>query len=215
VVGRAGFVETLDAIAATWDGWIEVGRPLADERWRAPTRCPGWDVAAVYAHVSVFPTALAGPVPQVPADAGDIARMTAVDILRGFNQPGGVAETMADTVADAAVQDAATHTRDTVISRFSRDGREALARIRTADPATSIPWPGSRRLTTLAEALRIVLMESVVHLLDVLRALDLPPRIPDPALRGTVQLLSELASAVDFVEAATGRSATSPLPVLR
>jgi hypothetical protein len=54
-----------------------------------------------------------------------------------------------------------------------------------------------------------------VHLLDVQRALDHPPVVPTPALQDTVQLLAELAPAVEFIEAATGRSACSPLPVLR
>jgi hypothetical protein len=66
----------------------------------------------------------------------------------------------------------------------------------------------------LVEALRIVLLEATVHLLDVQRALDLPPDVPPEALRETSLLLAEIAPAVEFVEAATGRSARSPLPVL-
>jgi len=54
-----------------------------------------------------------------------------------------------------------------------------------------------------------------VHLLDIQRALDHPPVVPKPALQDTVQLLAELAPAVELIEAATGRSTHSPLPVLR
>jgi hypothetical protein len=68
---------------------------------------------------------------------------------------------------------------------------------------------------TLVEALRLVLMEATVHLLDVQRALDHPPAVPPEALRDTVQLLAEVAPPIDFIEAATGRSTHSPLPVLR
>jgi hypothetical protein len=71
------------------------------------------------------------------------------------------------------------------------------------------------RVITLVEALRIVLMEATVHLLDLQRALDHPPVVPMQALQETVHLLAELAPAVEFVEAATGRSTHSPLPVLR
>ncbi|MGH4007470.1 MAG: hypothetical protein ACRDTH_04765 [Pseudonocardiaceae bacterium] len=58
-------------------------------------------------------------------------------------------------------------------------------------------------------------MEATVHLLDIQRALDHPPVVPPPALQATVQLLAELAPAIELIEAATGRSTHSPLPVLR
>jgi hypothetical protein len=58
-------------------------------------------------------------------------------------------------------------------------------------------------------------MESVVHLLDVLHALGRAPEVPADGLRETVHLLAEVAEPVSFVEAATGRSVGSPLPVLR
>jgi hypothetical protein len=67
----------------------------------------------------------------------------------------------------------------------------------------------------VVEALRIVLTEATVHLLDVQRALGRPPTVPSPALKDTVQLLAEVAPAVEFIEAAAGRSSHSPLPVLR
>ena len=54
-----------------------------------------------------------------------------------------------------------------------------------------------------------------MHLLDVLDGLGRAPDVPAEALRETAHLLADLADPVAFVEAATGRSATSPLPVLR
>jgi hypothetical protein len=39
--------------------------------------------------------------------------------------------------------------------------------------------------------------------------------VPPLALKDTVLVLAELAPAVEFIEAATGRSTHSPLPVLR
>jgi hypothetical protein len=56
---------------------------------------------------------------------------------------------------------------------------------------------------------RIVLLEATVHLLDVQRALDHPPLVPSPALKDTAQLVAEVAPAVEFIEAATGRSTHS------
>jgi hypothetical protein len=65
------------------------------------------------------------------------------------------------------------------------------------------------------EALRIVVLEATVHLLDVQRALGHPPAVPAQALQDTAQLLTELTPAVELIEAATGRSTQSPFPVLR
>ena len=56
---------------------------------------------------------------------------------------------------------------------------------------------------------------TVVHLLDVLHGLGRDPRVPGSGLREVVHLLAEIAEPVVFIEAATGRSVRSPLPVLR
>jgi hypothetical protein len=68
---------------------------------------------------------------------------------------------------------------------------------------------------TLNEVLRIAVMEAGVHLLDLQRALGQPPEVPAYALAVTVRLLAEVAPAVEFIEAATGRTQTMPLPVIR
>lgn len=140
--------------------------------------------------------------------------MTAREILRRFNTPDGVAHSMAATVADRAVSEAAC-TRRELVDRFSVHGPRALRGLRQAKATVVVPWPSSGGVVTLVEALRIVLLEATVHLLDVQRALGHPPVVPTPALQDTVQLLAELVPAVEFVEAATGRSTHSPLPVLR
>jgi hypothetical protein len=67
----------------------------------------------------------------------------------------------------------------------------------------------------LSEGLRIVLLEATVHLLDIQRALGQPPELPGTALAHTASLLAEVAPGVELIEVATGRSATSPFPVLR
>lgn len=78
-----------------------------------------------------------------------------------------------------------------------------------------MPWPAAGVVVPLVEGVRIILMESVVHLLDVLDALDLPTEIPGHAVRGTAALLAEVADPLAVVAAATGRTAASPFPVLR
>lgn len=206
------YLGRLDALEQIWQVWAQLGADLTEEQWSTVTRCPGWDVAAVYAHYSAFPLNLS-TLPLSP-DGAIGQPVTAVEILRRFNAPDGVAHTMAETTADQAVADAAAHTRRELVDRFSVHGPRALQRLRHTEPTAAGHWPHSGAVITPVEALRIVLLEATVHLLDIQRALDHPPAVPTPALRDTVQLLAELAPAVELIEAATGRSTQSPLPVL-
>ncbi|MGH3672482.1 MAG: maleylpyruvate isomerase family mycothiol-dependent enzyme [Pseudonocardiaceae bacterium] len=178
-----------------------------------PTRCPGWDVACLYAHVSVFPLVMSAPPPVLNGPVGE--PLTAVEVLRRFNAPGGVATTMAKTVADAAVTEAAEHTRAQLVDRFTVQGSRALHGLRKTEPTTVVPWPASDGVMTLVEALRIVLIEATVHLLDVQRALDHPPAVPVQALQHVAAFLAAMVDPVEFIEGATGRTSIPVLPVLR
>ena len=202
----------LDALEQTWRVWTELGEGLTEDQWFTATRCPGWNVAALYAHHSAFPRDMSALLPLSDA-VGD--PVTAAELVRRFNAPEGVAHTMAETVGDQAVSDAAEHSRKDLIDRFSVHGPRALQRLRQVAATLVVPWHTSGAVIMLVEALRIVLLEATVHLLDVQRALGHPPVVPPPALRDTAQLLAELAPAVELIEAATGRSTHSPLPVLR
>jgi len=199
----------IDALEAVWRRWAEVGAGLTEAEWSTPSRCAGWDVAALFAHVGVFPHA----VPDAP-EADGREPVSAVDILRGFNAPSGVAHSMATQVEDRAVALAAQVGRPGLVAFFAQAGPRGIAALRERPADGLLLWPASG-VTTWGEATRIVLLESTVHLLDVLDALGRAPDVPAAALRGTAHLLAELADPVAFVEAATGRSASSPLPVLR
>lgn len=201
----------LDALEQTWQIWAELGAGLTEEQWSTTSRCPRWDVAALYAHASAFPRDLNAALPPLNAVGEPV---TAAALLRRFNAADGLAHTMAETAADLAVSDAADHTRRELVDRFSVHGPGALQLLRLAEATRIVPWPHSGALITLVEAIRIVIFEATVHLLDVQRALGHAPAVPLPALKDTAQLLAELAPAVEFIEAATGRSAQSPLPVL-
>lgn len=204
------YLDRLDALEQTWQVWAQLGDDLTEEQWSTATRCPGWDVAAVYAHHSAFPLALSTLPPPPDSPVGEL--VTAVELLRRLNAPDGVAHTIAKTVADQAVSQAAAHTRRELVDRFSVHGPRALHKLRQTKATAAGPWPHSDALITPVEALRIVLLEATVHLLDIQRALDHPPVVPKPALQDTVQLLAELAPAAELIEAATGRSTHSPLP---
>ena len=209
---RDVYLSRLAALDGIWRLWGEVGAGLTEAEWSAATRCPGWDVAALYAHHSGFAVALSAGPPAVEGSAAE--PLTAVEVLRGFNAEGGVAHSMAPAVADAAVADAASVTRAQLVDRFVAHGPDAVRQLRQAEPGTLVPWPVAGAVPVV-EALRIVLLEATVHLLDLLRALDRSPDVPPEALRETAQLLAEVAPAIELIEAATGRAAESPLPVLR
>jgi uncharacterized protein (TIGR03083 family) len=209
---RDVYLNRLAALDDMWRLWGETGAGLTELEWTASTRCDGWDAAALYAHHSGFPVALSAAPPAVEGQAGE--PLTAVEVLRGFNATGGVAHSMARAVADAAVADAASVTRAQLVERFLVHGAAAVRQLRQAEPGTLVPWPVAG-LVPVVEALRIVLLEATVHLLDLLRALDRAPALPPEALRETAQLLAEVAPPVALIEAATGRTADSPLPVLR
>jgi hypothetical protein len=141
--------------------------------------------------------------------------LTAAEILRRFNVREGAAHTMAETVARRARDDADRLSPEELTRRFSSVANQAVNALSNAQPDMLVTWPRTDGVVALQEAVRIVLLESVVHLLDVLRALGRVPALDERALREAAALLAELAPPVELIEAATGRSPTSPLPLLR
>src|SRR5699024_7402923 len=116
-LASAGYERRIGALELVWRRWAAVGAELSEAQWSQLTRCPEWDVAALYAHVGMFPAALIEP-PPMPADSiGDM--VTAVEILRGFNAAGGVADEMATQVAEAAIGTANARTRADLIAMYA------------------------------------------------------------------------------------------------
>jgi uncharacterized protein (TIGR03083 family) len=206
----------LDALEQTWQVWSQLGGSLSEAQWSAASRCPGWDVACLYAHHSQFLLAMSAPPPPAPQVSQVSGQpQSAVQVLRAFNAVGEVASTAAPAIADQAAREAAQHQPAELVQRFTEFGPVVIRRLRTARPDLVVPWPPTPSGVLLSEGLRIVLLEATVHLLDVQRALGLPPELPDTALAHTASLLAEVAPGVELIEVATGRSATSPFPVLR
>jgi uncharacterized protein (TIGR03083 family) len=200
----------VDALEQTWSEWARVGSELSEQDWHRPTRCAPWHVAQLYAHHSSFPVVLASP-----ATTDEKAPpVTAAEVLRGFNAPGGEAHTMASAVAERAATVSTKHASAELVERFAVNAPRAIAALRAADPGQPVPWVDY--VVPLAEVTRIALLEATVHLLDLQRALEQTPTVPDAALRETAVLLAEIAPAVEFIESATGRApAAPPLPVIR
>lgn len=204
------YAARVDALEQTWSEWARIGSELTEPDWRRPTRCAPWQVAQLYAHHSSFPVVLASPTTTDQS----ATPINAADVLRRFNAPGGEAHTMAPAVAERAATVSAEHPPAELVERFTSTGPRAIATLRSADPAQPMPWVDN--VVTLAEAVRIAVLEATVHLLDLERALDRTPTVPDIALRETARLLAEIAPAIEFIESATGRApAMPPLPVIR
>jgi uncharacterized protein (TIGR03083 family) len=203
--------EALDVLAPTWARWAEIGAGLDAEQWKAPSRLPGWDVHALYGHHGQFPLAL-----LILANStmdGPLTWSKASDVLASFNQPAGLAETMAPAVQGSAIANAeATSTAD-LLAQFAVQGPESIAAAR-ASGEHLVDYFG-HGVVWFASAVKIMIVEAVVHGLDVVRALDIEPDFPSDAVALTRDILAAVAPPVDFIEAATGRSAEPVLPVLR
>jgi hypothetical protein len=135
-------------------------------------------------------------------------------MLRRFNEPGGAATRLAPKVEEQARGVADATPIDDLVRRFTDDAPATIAAVRDAGPVV-IDYFGHATLA-LSEALRLGILEATVHLLDLLRALDASPTVPEAGMRTTVALLAEAAPELDFVEAATGRtSGATVFPVIR
>ena len=197
------------------DAWRWWGATLADldaDAWEAPTRLPGWDVAALVAHHSGFVRGLrylaSNPVDAEPATG------SARDMLRRFNAHGGVATAEADDIAEHARRSAASISHHELVALFTEAASVAVATAAEAGPIV-IDFLGSGTFP-LAEAMSIGILEAVVHGLDLAGAVGVPvASIPQTPMEHTVRLLASMAEPVPFIEAATGRSSVLVLPVLR
>lgn len=204
---------TLENLATAWQAWAELGAGLAEQQWERPTRLHGWRVADVYAHHAAWPVMVAALCQAAPVDTPP-AFADAAALLAMFNAPGGVVETASDLSRDQAIAAARSHTREELVDGFRVAAPAVLAAAQDADRRIQY---GPFGAIALREALRVGLMEAVVHYLDLARALGLP--VPGPvggeALREVVVLLAQVADPLAFVERATGRTTSDVLPVVR
>jgi hypothetical protein len=197
-------------LTEVWDAWARRCRDLTSDQWATPTRCRPWDVHALAAHVVPDPAQLAqltGSAVAAPAAVDDAA-----ELLRRFNQPGGVAHTMAGLVAEQAVASRRALPTGEIASRFEACRGLAAANDTPGDTVLAHPVVGR---VTLAVVTELALMEAVVHHLDLVAAVggDLAPA---PAVAAVRDLLIAIPDAAGAVEALTGRAPLDGvIPVLR
>ncbi|KUH99294.1 maleylpyruvate isomerase N-terminal domain-containing protein [Mycobacterium sp. IS-3022] len=197
-------------LADAWDRWAHRCAQLTAQEWAAPTRCAGWDVAALLAHVTPEPAMF-----DRFADAvigGPAAVTDAAVLLRRFNEPDGVANTNAESLAEAAASEAAGLTPQAASDRFTECTQILRATPMPADIVIAYPFIGS---TTLAVVAETALMEATVHLLDLADAVGgVEPSTE--ALTATRDLLIAVPDPTAAVEVLAGRSTPeAAVPAIR
>lgn len=202
--------DRLTILATLWSAWARHGQAMTPEQWQRPTRLGDWDVRSLYTHAATwprrFPTLLERVTDTPPTHD------TAAALLREFNRPGGVAHTRREQIAAAAREDAAAHPVEQAVDQFRHTGPRAIETARRLGPV-AVDY-GGHAILPLAEAVSIGVMEATVHLLDLQRALGVPPDVPADGLRHTVAVLVDMAPSVDLIEVATGRGTAKVFPVL-
>ena len=203
--------DRLTTLELLWAAWEQHGQALS--AGAVATTDPAWrldraDAVRPRGRMAVWALAPGWQVREAPP-----THATAAALLGDFNRPDGIASGQADQVAAGAREDAATYTAAQLIQQFAVAGPWAIATARQLGPVV-VDYFG-RALLRLDEAVSIGILEATVHLLDLQRALGVPPDVPAAGVEHTVALLAEMAPPLDFIELATGRSSVALFPVLR
>ncbi|MGC8513015.1 MAG: maleylpyruvate isomerase family mycothiol-dependent enzyme [Acidimicrobiales bacterium] len=172
-----------------WASLSVLGATISDDEWNLPTPCPGWDVAAQYAHMIGTESSLLGrPGPEAPAPAPPHVR----------NQIGGLNEAWVASLASAR--------RSEVLERFAEvtaARREALSSMSEEDFSRS-SW------TPVGEAdyrrfMQIRVFDCWVHEQDIRDALGRPGHVTGPAVE---QSIDEIVRAAGYVVGKLGQAPT-------
>ncbi|WP_433611671.1 maleylpyruvate isomerase family mycothiol-dependent enzyme [Prescottella agglutinans] len=209
-VGVSDFEQDRDLLIRLWRMWAKRAAELSDEQWTAETRLPGWTVRDVYVHVT--PDVMIAML-AAPAADGDAKITSAAEMLRIFNADPAEAEPLHAQLAEMVRQLAADVDRGTIVERFDTELPEAFGRLTGLSRDTVIPHPILESVS-LGAFLDMAIMEATIHWLDVVDAVGGPE--PEPlALERARDVLAAVADPLTFVEAASGRSASQVLPVMR
>jgi uncharacterized protein (TIGR03083 family) len=207
---RPESTRTRELLADAWERWARRCEKLTRDQWSTPTRCAGWDVRALVAHLCPDPAMFETFNNAVVDEAAEVT--DGAEMLRRFNEPGGVAHTSADDLAERAVADAGHLSADSAVDRFSRCARIVRATPMPHQTVIHYPVVGSTTLAVIAE---VALMEATVHLLDLADAVGGIEPSGD-ALAVTRDLLIRIPNPATAVDVLSGRiDPDSALPVVR
>jgi uncharacterized protein (TIGR03083 family) len=197
-------------LSTCWRDWAARLNQLDSPAWLLPTRCGDWTVHHLAAHVAPDPSVLAGlesVASSTPAKVDDAA-----DLLRRFNQPGGIAHELAAAVAEQARLSASLRQKEQLIEWFSASAAYVDAAQLDMTAAAPHPVVDSVTVEVLAE---VSLMEATVHLLDLIAAVGGPAPSAD-AIAATQDLLLRVADPIRVIEVAAGRvRCESVFPAIR
>jgi uncharacterized protein (TIGR03083 family) len=202
--------DDLPVLAALWRSWADVGQALGPSDWTRPTRCEGWDVAALYAHVSQGVSGLSAlAARRRPVEKPDHADAAAV--IAALKPGPDAAARLAERNAAHAREDAASVGPAALIARFRVDGPAAVAAAEEAADAFVDYF--RHGVVPMSAAVTIRLAEATIHLLDLRDALGGRGELPPGALSRTAQFLLSMTPLEKFVELATGRGEHVIFPV--
>jgi uncharacterized protein (TIGR03083 family) len=169
-----------DQLDEVWSSLGDLGATISDDEWNLATPCPGWDVAAQYAHMIGTESSLLGrPTPDAVAETLPHVR----------NQIGAMNEAWVASLASAG--------RHEVLERF----REVTAARSEALRAMSEEDFSRPSWTPVGEAdyrrfMQIRVFDCWVHEQDIRDALSRPGHVTGPAVE---QSLDEIVRAAGYV----------------
>jgi uncharacterized protein (TIGR03083 family) len=202
-VGRA---DDVDLLASLWTCWHRAGTRLSGAAWTDASRLGDWSVRELYAHVGRGVLTLADLVGQPVAGDAELPHAAAYfAALRPLGDAG------AKQVAAIAAEWAARPI-DVLVGDFNHPASAALDTVRANGNVVVKTIAGSMHLY---DYLLTRVLEATVHLLDLRRVIADAPGVPEDALCRTVDVLTDLLPAEEFIALATGRAAaTSMFPLL-
>jgi uncharacterized protein (TIGR03083 family) len=201
--------EPLDVLAQCWQTWRDVLTGAEPSSWSAATRSTGWDVKSLVTHHAGWVLGFAGLRDRLVTEATETT--SAVALLRGFNQPGGVATEGAADIERQTREMAATLSPEQLVGAFADVAPPAVESARALGPSAVVDYVGVASMT-VAEVATIGVVEATVHGVDLLDALGVPAdRLPAAAFEMVIGVLVALAGPVAFIEGATGRRPVFPL----
>lgn len=165
--------DVVDAAGPALAQFEDLIRSLSDEEWQTPTRCEGWNVSDVVAHVT-----------------GNFT-LIATGRLSEFNDPGHV---------DREVAARKGRSRDELADEFRDSTKLSQDILATIDDAA---WCGPPLVeaggSTLGEGVEAIFYDVYVHAQDINEAIGRQPdRTNDAGLRVSVSHLCDLLAAQGY-----------------
>jgi uncharacterized protein (TIGR03083 family) len=179
---------SIDNLAATWRSIDALCSTLSDDEWTRPTGCPGWTVQDNLAHLIDYEARAVGrPGPE----------HTPADLSHTKNAMGESNEVGVDYRRSRPGREVLAEFREVIAARLAQ-----LQALTADDLKREIVTPAGPG--TLADMLRLRVMDTWSHEQDMRRALDRPGDVEGPAAKEAVAYLT------GFLPIIVGKRAGAP-----